>query len=108
MSSELKQQVEDLIVNNPVHVFMKGTPEWPQCGFSKATCDALRSIDVQFTATNVLEDLDNYRATLMDVAAWPTIPQVFIGGDFVGGCDIVLEMLRNGELEEKIGGLTEE
>ena len=87
---------------------MKGTPEWPQCGFSKATCDALRSIDVQFTATNVLEDLDNYRATLMDVAAWPTIPQVFIGGDFVGGCDIVLEMLRNGELEEKIGALTEE
>ncbi len=107
MSSELKQQIEDAIANNPVHVFMKGTPEWPQCGFSKATCDALRSIDVPFTATNVLEDLDNDRSTLIDVSAWPTIPQVFIGGEFVGGCDIVLEMLRNGELQEKVGALQE-
>ena len=107
MSSELKQQIEDAIANNPVHVSMKGTPEWPQCGFSKATCDALRSIDVPFTATNVLEDLDNYRSTLIDVSAWPTIPQVFIGGEFVGGCDIVLEMLRNGELQEKVGALQE-
>ncbi len=107
MSSELKQQIEDDIASNPVHVFMKGTPEWPQCGFSKATCDALRSIDVPFTATNVLEDPDNYRSTLIDVSAWPTIPQVFIGGEFVGGCDIVLEMLRNGELQEKVGALQE-
>jgi len=107
MSSELKQQIEDTIANNPVHVFMKGTPEWPQCGFSKATCDALNSIDVSFTATNVLEDLDNYRSTLIDVSAWPTIPQVFIGGEFVGGCDIVLEMLRNGELQDKVGALQE-
>jgi monothiol glutaredoxin len=105
MSTEIKQQIEDSVANSPVHVFMKGTPEWPQCGFSKATCDALRSIDVPFTATNVLEDLDNYRATLMEVTAWPTIPQVFIGGEFVGGCDIVLEMLRNGELQEKVGAL---
>jgi monothiol glutaredoxin len=105
MSAELKQQVEESIANSPVHVFMKGTPEWPQCGFSKATCDALSSIEVAFTATNVLEDLDNYRATLMEVTAWPTIPQVFVGGEFVGGCDIVLEMLRNGELQEKVGAL---
>ena len=103
--SELKQQVEDSIANSPIHVFMKGTPEWPQCGFSKATCDALRSIDADFNATNVLEDLDNYRATLMEITAWPTIPQVFIGGEFIGGCDIVLEMLRNGELQEKVGAL---
>ena len=105
MSSELKQQIEDDIASNPVHVFMKGTPEWPQCGFSKATCDALRSIEVDFTATNVLDDLDDYRATLMEVSAWPTIPQVFIGGEFVGGCDIVLEMLNSGDLQEKVGSL---
>jgi len=105
MSAELKQQIQDSIANSTVHVFMKGTPEWPQCGFSKATCDAFRSIDVPFTATNVLEDLDNYRATLMEVTAWPTIPQVFVGGEFVGGCDIVLEMLRSGELQEKVGAL---
>lgn len=105
MSAELKQQIQDSIANSTVHVFMKGTPEWPQCGFSKATCDAFRSIDVPFTATNVLEDLDNYRAGLIEVTAWPTIPQVFIGGEFVGGCDIVLEMVRNGELQEKVGAL---
>lgn len=103
MSEELKQEVESSIADSPVHVFMKGTPDWPQCGFSKATCDALSSLGVEFTATNVLEDLDNYRATLMEVSAWPTIPQVFIGGEFIGGCDIVLEMLRNGELQEKLG-----
>lgn len=105
MSEELKQQIEASIANNPVHIFMKGTPEWPQCGFSKATCDAFRSIGVEFTATNVLEDLDNYRGTLMEITAWPTIPQVFVGGEFVGGCDITLEMLRNGELQEKVGAL---
>ncbi len=105
MSAEIKQKIEESIANSPVHVFRKGTPEWPQCGFSKATCDALRSIEVDFTATNVLDDLDSYRATLMDVSAWPTIPQVFIGGEFVGGCDIVLEMLRSGELQEKVGAL---
>ncbi len=105
MSTDLKQQIQDSVASSPVHIFMKGTPEWPQCGFSKATCDAFRSIEVPFTATNVLEDLDNYRATLMEVTAWPTIPQVFIGGEFVGGCDIVLEMLRSGELQEKVGAL---
>lgn len=105
MSAEIKQKIEESIANSPVHVFMKGTPEWPQCGFSKATCDALRSIEVDFTATNVLDDLDDYRATLMEVTAWPTIPQVFIGGEFVGGCDIVLEMLSSGELQEKVGVL---
>ena len=105
MSTELKQQIEDSIANNSVHIFMKGTPEWPQCGFSKATCDAFRSIDVPFTATNVLEDLDTYRATLMEITAWPTIPQVFVGGEFVGGCDIVMEMLQNGDLEKKVGAL---
>jgi len=105
MSEDLKREIQESIANNQVHIFMKGTPEWPQCGFSKATCDAFRSIDVDFSATNVLEDLDSYRATLMEVTAWPTIPQVFIGGEFVGGCDIVLEMLRNGELQEKVGAV---
>lgn len=105
MSEQLKQQIEESITGSPVHVFMKGTPEWPQCGFSKATCDALGAIDVPFTATNVLEDLDSYRATLMEVTAWPTIPQVFIGGEFIGGCDIVLEMLQSGDLQKKVQAL---
>jgi len=107
MSDQLKQQIERKIADNPVHIFMKGTPEWPQCGFSKAACDAFRAIEAPFTATNVLEDLDSYRATLLEISAWPTIPQIFIGGEFVGGCDIVLEMLRNGELQQKVGALQE-
>ncbi len=105
MSEQLKEQIEESVTGSPVHVFMKGTPEWPQCGFSKATCDAFRALDVPFTATNVLEDLDDYRATLMEVTAWPTIPQIFIGGEFIGGCDIVLEMLQSGDLEKKVQAL---
>ena len=105
MDSNTQTRIDTLIQSSPIMVFMKGTKLMPQCGFSKATCDALSSIEVAFTATNVLEDLDNYRATLMEVTAWPTIPQVFVGGEFVGGCDIVLEMLRNGELQEKVGAL---
>ncbi len=105
MSEQLTEQIEESITGSPVHVFMKGTPEWPQCGFSKATCDAFQSIDVPFTATNVLEDLDSYRTTLMEITAWPTIPQIFIGGEFIGGCDIVMEMLQSGDLEKKVQAL---
>ena len=105
MSEELRKQIEQSVAESTVHIFMKGTPEWPQCGFSKATCDAFRSINVPFTATNVLEDLDSYRAALLEVTSWPTIPQVFIAGEFVGGSDIVLQMLQNGELQKKLEGV---
>jgi len=105
MSEELRQRIETEISENPVHIYMKGTPEWPQCGFSKAACDAFRSLDVPFTATNVLEDLDNYRAALQEVSSWPTIPQVFIGGEFIGGSDITLQMLQNGALEKKVAAV---
>ena len=105
MSDELKQEIRDSIEGSPVHIFMKGTPDWPQCGFSKASCDALRTVGAEFTATNVLEDLDNYRAALLEVSQWPTIPQIFIGGEFVGGSDILLEMLQSGDLQKKVEGL---
>lgn len=106
MSEELKQQIEKEIAENPIHIYMKGTPDWPQCGFSKAACDAFRSLDASFTATNVLEDLDNYRAALQQVSSWPTIPQVFIGGEFIGGSDITLQMLQSGDLQKKIEAAT--
>lgn len=102
---ELEQQIRQDVEDSPVHIFMKGTPEWPQCGFSKAACDVFRAMNVPFTATNVLEDLDSYRAALMSVTQWPTIPQVFVRGEFVGGSDIVIEMYRSGELQKKLEGL---
>jgi monothiol glutaredoxin len=105
MSQELKQQIEQEIATSTVHLFIKGTPDAPQCGFSKAVCDAFLFLDVPFTTTNVLTDLDNYRGALREVTQWPTIPQVFVGGEFVGGCDITLEMLRSGELQKMVEGV---
>ena len=102
MNEELKSSLEAQIAASPVHVFMKGTPEWPQCGFSKAVCDVFNAVGVEFTATNVLENLDVYRATLMGMTQWPTIPQVFIKGEFVGGCDILIEMYNRGELQQML------
>jgi len=108
MSDEIKQQIQKEISENPVHIYMKGTPEWPQCGFSKAACDAFRSLDVPFSATNVLEDLDSYRAALQEVSSWPTIPQVFIGGEFIGGSDITLQMLQSGDLQTKVDAVMDD
>ena len=88
MTEALTEQIRSEIAASRVHVYMKGTPEWPQCGFSKAVCDVFRAVGTDFTATNVLTDLDSYRAALGTLTQWPTIPQVFIDGEFVGGCDI--------------------
>ena len=108
MSQDIKQEIQAAIAGSPAHIFMKGTPDWPQCGFSKASCDALNAVGVPYTATNVLEDLDNYRAALLEVTQWPTIPQIFIGGEFVGGCDILLEMVQSGDLQKKVEALATE
>lgn len=99
---QLKAEIEKNVAENPVHLYMKGTPEWPQCGFSKAACDVFRALNVPFAATNVLENLDDYRAALQQVTSWPTIPQVFIDGEFIGGCDILVEMYHKGELQKLV------
>lgn len=103
MTEQLQQQIQAQVAASPVHVFMKGTPAMPQCGFSKAVCDVFNSLGVQFTASNTLENLDAYRAALMAETQWPTIPQVFVGGEFVGGCDILIEMYNKGELQQMLG-----
>ncbi len=103
MNDQLKSELEAQISGSPVHVFMKGTPAWPQCGFSKAVCDVFNALGVEYTATNVLENLDVYRATLMEITQWPTIPQLYVDGEFVGGCDIVIEMYHQGQLQEMLG-----
>ena len=94
----MKQKIEDLIKENDICLFMKGTPESPQCGFSMAVSNILKHINVQFRGINVLED-ENLRQGIKDFSDWPTIPQLYIKGKFIGGCDIVKEMFENGELK---------
>ncbi len=94
----MKQKIEDLIKNNDICLFMKGTPDSPQCGFSMAVSNILKHINVKFKGINVLED-ENLRQGIKDFSDWPTIPQLYIKGEFIGGCDIVKELFENGELK---------
>ena len=94
----MKQKIEELIKENDICLFMKGTPDSPQCGFSMAVSNILKHINVQFKGVNVLED-ENLRQGIKDFSDWPTIPQLYIKGKFIGGCDIVKEMFENGELK---------
>ncbi|CRK91920.1 CLUMA_CG005539, isoform A [Clunio marinus] len=91
--------IEDLTKKNKVVVFMKGNPEAPKCGFSNAVVQIMRMHGVQYDAHDVLLD-DDIRQGVKDLTSWPTIPQVFINGEFIGGCDILLQMHQNGELIE--------
>ena len=99
MIEEFKEQIQQDIGNSRIHVYMKGTPLFPMCGFSKTTCEVFNALGATFTSTNVLDNLPDYRAALQETTNWPTIPQVFIGGEFVGGCDIIVEMYQAGELQ---------
>lgn len=97
MSDVFFPQIEKEISENDVVLFMKGTDVFPQCGFSAAVVQVLNHTGVDFKAINVLED-DNIRQAIKDFSNWPTIPQLYIKGEFVGGCDIVREMHEAGEL----------
>ena len=98
----MEQQTNDLIKNeidnNEVCLFMKGTPDAPQCGFSMAVSNMLKILDVKFKGVNVLED-QKLREGIKVFSDWPTIPQLYIKKEFIGGCDIVKEMFENGELK---------
>ena len=95
---ETKEKIKKLIDNNDVCLFMKGTPDSPQCGFSMAVSNVLKHLKVNFNGINVLED-DGLRQGIKEFSDWPTIPQLYIKGEFVGGCDIVKEMFEKGELK---------
>mgnify|MGYP001460071987 CR=1 FL=1 len=95
---EIKEKIQNLINNNNVCLFMKGTPDAPQCGFSMAVSNVLKHLKVNFNGVNVLED-ENLRKGIKDFSDWPTIPQLYVKGEFVGGCDIVKEMFEKGELK---------
>ena len=92
-----KEKIKDLIDSNNVCLFMKGTPDSPQCGFSMAVSNVLKHLKVDFKGINVLED-ENLRQGIKEFSDWPTIPQLYIKGEFIGGCDIVKEMFEKGEL----------
>ncbi|MFA5060130.1 MAG: Grx4 family monothiol glutaredoxin [Candidatus Omnitrophota bacterium] len=101
-SESIREQIATDIKNNKVMVYMKGTPDAPQCGFSAQVISVLRSYNVPLEAKNVLSDPD-LRQGIKDYTDWPTIPQIFINGEFVGGCDIISELHQNGELAKLIG-----
>jgi len=97
-----QQRIDQLVKGNPVVLFMKGTAQFPQCGFSGRAVQILKACGVgQLTTVNVLEDPE-IRQGIKDYANWPTIPQLYIGGQFVGGSDIMMEMYQAGELQELV------
>ena len=99
----MEQQTKDLITNeinnNEVCLFMKGTPDVPQCGFSMAVSNILKILEIKFKGINILDD-NNLREGIKKFSDWPTIPQLYLKGEFVGGCDIIKEMYENGQLKE--------
>ena len=101
MNENTKEKLNNLINNNEVCLFMKGTPAVPQCGFSLAVSNVLKHLEVNFTGINVLEDSE-IREGIKVFSDWPTIPQLYIKGEFIGGCDIVKEMFEKNELQKKL------
>ena len=98
----LREAIASAIADNDVLLFMKGTPEQPACGFSARTVAALQSLETEFAAIDILPD-PRIRQELSALSNWPTIPQLFVAGELVGGCDIVIEMYESGELAQTLG-----
>jgi monothiol glutaredoxin len=104
----LKQQVEQLVTGNDVVLFMKGTPQFPSCGFSSRAVQVLKACGVkQFKAVNVLAETPEMCQAVCDYASWPTWPQLYIKGEFIGGADIMTEMYQAGELQQKLTGIAQ-
>jgi monothiol glutaredoxin len=101
-TNPMREQIQAAIDENPVILFMKGTPDQPMCGFSARTVAILQSVGQPFAAVNVLPD-PRIRQELSTLSNWPTIPQLFVEGELVGGCDIVTEMYESGELQQALG-----
>ena len=104
MVMEIQETIRKAIEENPVMLFMKGSPDFPQCGFSGRAVQILEACGVQFGSADVLTDPE-LREGIKAYSNWPTIPQLYIQGELIGGSDIMMEMYENGELKEKIDGL---
>jgi len=107
MSDSVLDQIDQVVKGNDIVLFMKGTPDFPQCGFSQRVGSIVSSYEVPFAAVNVLLS-EEIRQGIKDYSDWPTIPQLYIKGEFIGGCDIVTEMQENGELAELLAPLKKE
>lgn len=101
MTPDLKQRIEDLIKSDRIVVFMKGTKLMPQCGFSNNVVQILNTLGVPFTTFDILKDQD-IRQGIKEYSNWPTIPQVYVNGEFVGGSDILIELYQSGELQQMV------
>ena len=101
MNENIKQKIDNIVSENEICLFMKGTPEVPQCGFSLAVSNVLKHLEVNFKGINVLENSE-IREGIKVYSDWPTIPQLYIKGKFVGGCDIVKEMFEKGEIQNML------
>ena len=99
IDENIRERIQTEVDSNDVLLFMKGTPVFPQCGFSAAVVQVLSHLQVKFNSVNVLEDMD-IREGIKHYSDWPTIPQLYVKGEFVGGCDIIREMYESGELTE--------
>jgi len=107
VARDVMQEIRNEIAGNKIVIYMKGTKEMPRCGFSAAAVEVLGQYGVEFKDINVLDDQEKW-AAIKQFSEWPTIPQVYIGGQFVGGCDIVREMHAKGELEPLVRKAVEE
>ncbi len=103
MSRDVQVEIKNLVETNPILLFMKGTPQQPMCGFSAQVIQILNSYGVKFNSVNVLDDWE-VREGIKQFASWPTIPQLYVNGEFVGGCDIAMELHRKGELKPILEG----
>ncbi len=106
MNTELQKRITDTVKSHPIVLYVKGTPEAPMCGFSKAVMDIFNRLGASFKTVDVLSDSD-IREGIKEFTQWPTIPQVFIKGEFVGGCDIVRDLYSKGELATLVKEATE-
>lgn len=102
-ASEPLARIKDQVENNPVILYMKGTPQMPMCGFSMRAVEALKNCNREFAYVNIIADPQVHQ-TLPSFSDWPTFPQLFIKGELVGGCDIVLELAESGELQKMVDG----
>ena len=101
----VQEQIKNVVEENSIMLFMKGSPDFPQCGFSGRLVQILQDCGVQFASADVLSD-DQIRQGIKDFSNWPTIPQLYINGEFIGGSDIVTEMYESGELQAKLDTVT--
>ena len=99
----IQEQIKELIDSNDVVLFMKGSPDFPQCGFSSRASQILKQCGAKFASVDVLQN-NEIREGIKQFSSWPTIPQLYIRGEFIGGSDIVMEMYENGELQAKLQG----